>query len=564
MWDLRHLEQDPALLPNLVDAVWALAFSPDGQRLAMGYPRNSVQLCDLNGREKGTTLRPGAVKNPVSQVAFSSDGRRLAACVWGNGAVRLWDLGQLDAEPKALSSPGGGRTALAFSGDGQRLACSAGQTVQLWDLRQGDRYPVVALRGHEGQVSAVAFTADSQQLLSASADSTVRLWDMGPLNAVPTVLPSPEGPILAVRFSPDGRMLALGGFTRTVHLRNLSPPHALTMSWRDSEGPGSYPGRFAGRQGIVASVAFSPDLEKVAFGNTEHAVRLRNLRDPKAAPTILRDPGGTDRPLPPGNSGSTFVALVFGPDAQQVASGGQDGTVRVWNLVQRDTGPVLLTGHRGAVLAMAFSPDSQQLASGGLDGTIRVWALRQPGADPAVLTGHEGPIWSVAFSPDGRWLASGGKDSTVRLWDLRKARTEPVILRGHDDLVLSVAFSPDGQWLASGSSDRTVRLWNVEELQSLPIVLRGPEGPIGSVAFSPDGQQLLSGSYDFTARIWIARTDVLAKMVCKKVRRNLTLEEWHQFVGTGIPYERTCPNLPSGEGAPADAPAALLESEERE
>jgi len=76
--------------------------------------------------------------------------------------------------------------------------------------------------------------------------------------------------------------------------------------------------------------------------------------------------------------------------------------------------------------------------------------------------------------------------------------------------------------------------------------LRSLEEAVLSVAFSPDGQRLAAGSGDGSIWIWIARTEILADMVCKKVWRNLTLNEWHQFVGTDIPYERTCPNLPSG------------------
>jgi hypothetical protein len=75
------------------------------------------------------------------------------------------------------------------------------------------------------------------------------------------------------------------------------------------------------------------------------------------------------------------------------------------------------------------------------------------------------------------------------------------------------------------------------------------------VAFSPDGQRLASGSEDMAIRIWIARTETLTEMVCEQVWRNLTWDEWRRFVGTDLPYERTCPNQPPGRGTPLEAPA---------
>ncbi|KAF5366328.1 hypothetical protein D9757_012932 [Collybiopsis confluens] len=125
------------------------------------------------------------------------------------------------------------------------------------------------------------------------------------------------------------------------------------------------------------------------------------------------------------------------------------------------------------VQSVAVSPNGDQVVSGSNDNTVRIWNVQtgQQIGDP--LHGHTDWVTSVAFSPDGQQVVSGSYDETVRIWNVQTGQQIRDPLHGHTSRVISVAFSPDCQQVVSGSWDHTVRIWNVQTGQQIGDPLYG-------------------------------------------------------------------------------------------
>jgi serine/threonine protein kinase/WD40 repeat protein len=138
-----------------------------------------------------------------------------------------------------------------------------------------------------------------------------------------------------------------------------------------------------------------------------------------------------------------------------------------WYYLRKRLHPEQLTlqAHQGQTYGVAYSPDGRTLASGGQDGLVKLWEVAT-GRELGTLSSHKACVNCVAFSPDGQLLASVGCDQLLKLWD---PATQAIIgtLEGPTGEIHSLAFSPDGKLLATGGHVGVTCVWDVANQEIL-------------------------------------------------------------------------------------------------
>lgn len=269
----------------------------------------------------------------------------------------------------------------------------------------------------------------------------------------------------------------------------------------------------------VTALAVHPDGRTVATGHDDGKVRLWDARTQKPLGVIAAHP----RPV---------SAIEFAPAGDRLATAGEDRVVRVWDA---DAHRMLaeLKSHTDRIPGLAWRADGELLVSAGWDTSARVW--RPTGGDPLVLlNSHADQVVAVAYSPDGKLLATADSDFEIRLWSNAEAGKVRHVLRGHADEIRCLAFSADGTKLASAGADRVVHIWDTRDGR----LLGGPN-PHGkhAIALVPGPSAMLASTGGPTARLWATETGDPLPLLGDEPANSVAASpdgRWLAVGGTGI------------------------------
>ena len=230
----------------------ALAWSPDGTRLAAGFFDGAIRFWDARTWAKPRLL--GRHKGRVYSLAWSPDGRRLASGS-GDKSVGIWEA-ETGKRSHTLEGHAGEVNSVAWSPDGRLVAsASDDKTVKLWDPSFGDEAGTL---DHPGGVLSVAWSPDGSRLASGSNDNTVRLWDVASHKTIRTF--KGEALIWSIAWLPDGALLASAERSTTVRIWEAASGKQLAT--------------LEGHSSDVMDAFFSPDGRLLASGGSDGDIRL--------------------------------------------------------------------------------------------------------------------------------------------------------------------------------------------------------------------------------------------------------------------------------------------------
>ena len=492
------------------DAIWSVAISRDGRYWGASIGRGEVCVWEANGINLNLLWQVQA--KMIRALAFSPDGTRLAGGSL-DGILQTWDVSS--GLPVWSGWHSTNINNLAYAPDGSLLA-SAGNdaTVRLWEPQGGTHLQTLA---HPGPVFAVDWSPNSRLLASGDAEGCIRLWEVGGTNAATCIqkLLGHTHWIRGLSFTPTGNFLASGSYDGTVKVWDIvnggmcitltgHTDRVQTVAW-SSDGntlassgldrsiwlwdvaQSSARAVLQGHTAPVYGLAFMPESDHLISGSDDGTLRVWDVRR-----------GQSERVI------QGYTAALYDVDwsqsSAQIVSGGANAHVTIWDVAGM-TPLQVIRRHNWLVYGVGWSHNGRYLASSGWDRTVRLWDSTT--GDWVETRDSDTFFYGLAWSPEGERLACGTYLKGVLVWEV-STHTRRWIGREQPTRFPRVAWSPDGRRLAAGGDDGYVYIWDAID-GTLVERLGGHAGAIKCLAWLSGGARLVtagSGSEGGEIFVW--------------------------------------------------------------
>jgi WD40 repeat protein len=279
---------------------------------------------------------------------------------------------------------------VAWSPDGSTIAVGSGDTLQILDTSMN---VLNTFTGLETQNAAAAWHPNGNEIILANgrnAEIWDQPWDPNSAQQIGTLAYSGNY-IFSLTWSPDGSKIAIANVNADVWDANTQQIlYSLTA-----------------HEFFVTHIAWSPDGSLLATTSLDRHVNVWNATDGSLINSMLVATTGSS----PGTDRAATLSVSWSPDSSRLVFSASDGTVRIWDrtilnaaeLMSQDIDLNVFHGHEGAVWSVSWSPAGNQIASGGDDGTVRIWDMSTGEQLQIVEVGA--PVRSVDWNNDGSRLA---------------------------------------------------------------------------------------------------------------------------------------------------------------
>lgn len=510
LWDAKT-QQEVNPLEGHDKTLTALSFSPDNKYLMSLDRKGNLKGWDMaspNSAPISTVLLKPVENNSNSNLsvlaADFSPNSQTVTVAYGGGEVRTWNIENITDSPVIVknyfSKYQASVYALAYSPDGQNIVLGDSQgNLAIWNLSKDTT--ILKSQAHKNRIQSLAYSPDGKQIISSSADGTIQLRDaQGELLDTSISQVREQGTLV---FSPDSQILAVGGLNGTIELfntsnRQLKPLKNLTHSQNKA----------------VTSLSFSPNSELLVTGGSDRKIKLWQLQNRLIPQIKAHDYAVSSLSISQDNSLNSLLV-----------SAGEDGKIALWQAKSKtvtqkedstsDTSGVSFEPYelvsqpecdRAVVNAVSINPtDSNQVACGGVEGKIKIFNLKENEFTREIPIGDRGEITGLSYSPDGKSLlvvTDPGKSSRLTLWNTDGSLLKEFVSNDSNDLSsvrIEASFNPNGEIIVA-TEDNSIQIWNVNG--ELRKTLTSHKNKVTSVSFNPQGNLLVSADKAGKIKLW--------------------------------------------------------------